>query len=285
MTKLTFDTNINVIPNSVEIQIIKTINTNPPECYKKMSDSEIKKINSDIINNPEFKKYSINLEQVKSIRSSYIKNKMIKKHGYLIAKTNSILKDYNSGLNVLQLSKKYDGSPLNIMRIILLKKNSKTKVKLFFNNPEKLNAYDYEQFIIAKDNDDFALVNQDNIQAQSLQFEKLIEQVLIHLGIKFKTQEQLVEEQIKLYGKPINTPDFLIESEFIINNRQINWIDAKNFYGSDINFVKSKIKTQTQKYLQEYGSGCIVFALGFNELYNQDKDILYMSWNTFSNFN
>lgn len=283
MVKLFFNKNKNIIPNDIENQIIKLINTKPPTCYKKLSNEEINKIKCDIINNNEFSKYLINLEQVKSIRSAYIKNKMIKRHSFLLAKTNNIIRDYNNKMNILEISKKYDGSPLNIIRIILLKNNSKSKVKNLFNNPEKLNSYDYEQFAIAKENDDFALVNQDDIQAQSLEFEKIIEDKLIQLEIKYKTQEDLSTEQIELYGKPINTPDFLILSELTINEHKIKWIDAKNFYGSNINFVKSKIKSQTQKYLEKYGNGCIIFNLGFNDSYLLDENILFLSWNTWNN--
>ena len=77
------------------------------------------------------------------------------------------------------------------------------------------------------------------------------------------------------FGKAINTPDFLITSEFIINNKKINWIDAKNFYGSNIEFIISKIKKQIKKYLESYGSGCLIFNYGFNSnLLFQDVIIL-----------
>jgi len=40
-------------------------------------------------------------------------------------------------------------------------------------------------------------------------------------NIKYKTQEELVAEQIKNHGVPINTPDFLIKSDLYINGRKI----------------------------------------------------------------
>ena len=91
----------------------------------------------------------------------------------------------------------------------------------------------------------------------------------------YKTQEQLTQEQKIKFGKATNTPDFLITSELIINSKKVNWIDAKNFYGSNIEFVISKIIKQIKKYLESYGSGCLIFNHGFNsELKFQDVLIL-----------
>ena len=169
------------------------------------------------------------------------------------------------------------------MRVILLKTNSKERVKKLFNNPELLNDFDLKQFTIAKENDDFALVNQDETLKRANEFEKDIEEVLIKKNIKYKTQEDLTQEQIKSHGHAFSTPDFLIESELKINDREIKWIDAKNFYGSNVKFVKSKIEEQTKKYLKNYGDGCITFKLGYNETYSENPNILFLSWDSLDN--
>lgn len=281
--KYTTEEIINVLPDKVEKEIIDLINKKSPTCYAKLSVEEIMNLKKNIITSPKFKQYNITLEQIQSIRSSFVKNKMINKHPFLLKNTNKIINDYNNKINILEISKKYDGSPLNIMRVILLKTNSKEKVKKIFNNPSLLNEYDYNQFILAKENDDFALINQDETLKKAIDFEKQIEEILIKNNIIYKTQEDLTQEQIKSHGKAFSTPDFLIESELIINNREIKWIDAKNFYGSNIKFVKSKIKEQTKKYINNYGNGCIIFNLGFNEIYAENPNILFISWNSFNN--
>lgn len=276
---LDLDTSIDVLPDDIEKQILNSINKKPPVCYSKMSAKEIEHLETNIINNSKFKKYNISIEQIKSIRSSFIKNKMIKKHHSLIAKSNNIVKDYDNKIGILAISEKYDGSPLNIMRVILSKTNSKEKVKKLFNNPKLLNDYDYKQFEIAKANDDFALVNQDLIQQHAEDFERQLEKILIKNKIKYKTQEDLTQEQIKSHGKAFSTPDFLIESELTINGQEVKWIDAKNFFGSNSNFVKSKINEQTKKYINNYGKGSIVFNLGFNDGFS-NPNILFLSWNS-----
>ena len=99
----------------------------------------------------------------------------------------------------------------------------------------------------------------------SLLFEKEIEKILIKNNVKYKTQEILCKEQIKEHNTCISTPDFLILSKFVVNNIDIKWIDAKNFYGANNKFIISSIKKQTEKYVRLYGNGIIVFKLGCNE--------------------
>ena len=69
--------------------------------------------------------------------------------------------------------------------------------------------------------------------------------------------------------------------KFKINGIKINWIDAKNFYGSNIKFDKKKIKKQVQKYINKFGTGCIIFALGYNDHLLID-DVLLFSCDTFN---
>jgi hypothetical protein len=283
MTVININEKIDVIPNDVEEEILKLINKKAPLCYKNFTDKEKNILTDKIINNKEYKKYNINLQQIDSIKSNFIKNKMVKNHPYLIKNTQNIINDYKNNKDVLYISKKYDGSPINILRIILSKRNSKEQVKKLFNNPTLLNDYDYKQFILAKKNDDYALVNNNEILKKADEFEYKIEKILIKMGVKYKTQKDLVKEQNELYGNPISTPDFLIEDELIINGEEIKWIDAKNFFGSNCKFVKSKLIKQTNKYIKNYGKGSVIFNLGFNQSYKV-PDILFLSWNAFSNY-
>jgi hypothetical protein len=89
----------------------------------------------------------------------------------------------------------------------------------------------------------------------------------------------LAKEQMKNNNYPTNTPDFFILDDLNINGVKINWIDAKNFYGSNCKFIKNKIKKQTDKYLKEWGSGSIIFKLGFNSKLNF-PGILLINYNS-----
>ena len=115
------------------------------------------------------------------------------------------------------------------------------------------------------ENDIYAPIDNGKQLEQSLSFEHDIEKVLVDNNVKFQTQEELVKIQMKEYGKPISTPDFLITNELFINGNKINWIDAKNFYGANVSFIKHSIEKQIQKYIKNYGDGLIVFSLNYNE--------------------
>ena len=133
---------------------------------------------------------------------------------------------------------------------------------------------------LAIENDLYALINQDEVLKKSSEFELKIQSILDSIGIRYKTQEELVEIQIKELGKAINTPDFLILDDLKINGKKINWIDAKNFYGLNTNYLKKRIKHQTKKYLNEWGSGAIIFNLGFGSNLALD-DILFIDYDSF----
>ena len=272
----------NQIPNSIELEIISTINMNPPECYDNMSINEIDNLTDKFILNPEYSKYNITIEQIKSIRSGYIKNHMIKTHYKITKNVKKIIKDYNKNMSVLELSKKYNGSPLNILRVIFKQIYSKKRAKNFFSHPNLLKPKDFVQFQLAKKHDIFALVNQDQVVEQANLFEESIQNILDINNIRYITQTELVEEQTRKYGKPINTPDFLIKTPIKINGYEVNWIDAKNFYGANVKFIKDSLIDQTKKYINTYGSGCVVYKLGFNDEFAIGK-ILFLSYNAFKN--
>ncbi len=255
---------ITYVANEIEKYIIKKLNKNPPKSYAPIS---IKELNS--IKNATFGRYPdssslITDNIIRSIRAGYMKNHMMNRHYYLTKNSDKIIKEYNDGKDVLTLSGQFDISPLNILREVFTYKY-KTKLTKLILNPNILNEYDSEQLKIAIDNDDYALIDNSEVMKASENFEKQIGDFLKSHNIRYLTQEDLVKEQIKTHGHPINTPDFLIKSDLYINNYKINWIDAKNFYGSTVPFIKDKIKKQTKKYLNTWGPGSIIFSLGSNE--------------------
>jgi hypothetical protein len=249
----------NRIPYDVEKYIIKLINMKPPKSYAAMSEKEINYIHQYIR-----KKFSIDINPqiILSIKSAYMKNHIISKHYRLNKYLNNLIKEYPTN-NIIDLCTKYDIPPMSILRLILETKYN-MKMKQIISNREMLSAYDLEQLDLAIGSDIYNQFDQQSLALEAAEFENKVGLILKKYNISFRTQEELVKEQVKLYGKAINTPDFLIDSELVINNVKINWIDAKNFYGSNIPFVKTKIHKQIQKYIQEYGSGCIVFGLGFS---------------------
>ena len=75
----------------------------------------------------------------------------------------------------------------------------------------------------------------------------------------------MVKEQQKEHGRPIRTPDILFLDHVTINGSPVAWIDAKHFYGADVDFQRKKTKKQMTRYMDEWGSGAIVYRHGFSE--------------------
>jgi hypothetical protein len=267
--------NLDIIsfPNEIEKFIYNHINLKPVESYKTLSESELDELYNKVLNEYPNNKNQIKKEIIKSIKASKIRMHMLKQHPKLIKQTDKIIKDYNNGMNIITLSKKYDYSPLNILRQIFSKKYNKKLTKIF-KNKEVLSSRDRTELENAIKNDSYALIDNDKILKESIEFEEIIEKFLKKNKISYKTQNDLIKEQIKSHNSPVNTPDFLITSDLEINNQKIKWIDAKNFYGAKDNFLIKKIKKQTSKYISEFGEGAIIFSLGFNSNLNFKKILL-----------
>jgi hypothetical protein len=254
---------INPLDSNVEKFVKKNLNLIPPESYAKMNTGELDKLYIQVINSfAETKTKNFTKEIILSIRATQMRTHMILHHKNLTINKNKIITDYNNGINILELSKKYDGSPLNLLRIIFQSKYN-TKLTKLIKHTKLLSKHDSTQLNIAINNDAYALVNQDEVLKKADEFEKSIEIILKKLKIKYKTQKELAVEQTKESDKPSNTPDFLILDDLYINGKKINWIDAKNFYGSNSKFIKLKIIKQTKKYIDKWGFGSIIFNLGF----------------------
>jgi hypothetical protein len=61
-------------------------------------------------------------EIILSIRANLIREHMILMHKKILLLKTSIITDYENGMNILKLSTKYDGSPLNLLRLIFTHK-------------------------------------------------------------------------------------------------------------------------------------------------------------------
>ena len=287
MTKFKFYIKMEIIPldYNIEKYICSKLNLTPYKSYGKMDEKEITKIYDKVIN--KFSNESSNIvipkyfceEIILSIRANLMRDHMIKNHKKVVSNKSHIVKDYNVGMDILKLSAKYDGSPLNLMRLIFMEKYKKKLTQLIQKNTI-LNLRDKKQLDIAISNDLYALINQNEILKKSTDFELKIQNKLDSLGIKYKTQEQLAKEQIKKSNIATNTPDFLILDDLFINGKKIKWIDAKNFYGLNTEYIRKRIKHQTKKYLDAWGPGAIIFNLGFcSEL--KLKDILFIDYYSF----
>jgi hypothetical protein len=276
MTILNLKINSKPLPYIVEKKIIN--HSVIKGDYNKLSQKLEQFLKKKIIKYNQKYNLSITIDTIRSIRSANIKDNIIKRHPLMMKYAKKIYNDYKHS-SIKILSKKYDYSPMSIFRLIMkLKGFSKENIKKLLRNPDKIKTLmslrDYKQFVYSQENDYFVTIDQQNQLKKACEFEDKIQDFLDSHSVKYKTQEELVKEQIEKYDKPINTPDFLILSDLTINNKTVKWIDAKNFYGANTFMIKHKIKKQIKKYLNTYGPGAIIFSIGFSEKLHFDNTVL-----------
>ena len=222
---------------------------------------------------------------IRSIRSAYMNERELINHRYFNKYKKKIIKDFFKYKDIFKVSKKYDFSPIKILKYILeyhklsknnitlilhlsAKKELKTIKKKFPFNDEFL-----QNIKKVIDNDIFNTITQDKIKQYADAFERKLEYAIDHVyKVKYKTEEQLVIEQTEKYGRPILTPDILLLQDLYINNNKINWIDAKNYYGANTVLIKKNLKKQIDKYNDKLGPGAIVFNLGYSSKLLQEFD-------------
>ncbi len=206
----------------------------------------------------------ITLEQSLSLRSALNQEKSVYSHGRLMSRANELKRRYDSGESVLSLSTRFDAPPVNVFRAILTGRGwSKNKIKETLKAPSKMNQRDRDQFQLAESADRVSSVNQSETQNAAEVFEDILCDYFSSLNIRFRRQEDLLDEQKKSEGRAIITPDLLLLDDVRINGIPCAWIDAKHFFGADLRFPRKKTQKQVDRYVNEYGQGAIVYRHGF----------------------
>jgi len=124
--------------------------------------------------------------------------------------------------------------------------------------------------LIFKNVYDMAIAEKQYSKTASLNFETKVDKHLLSVGARFVTEEH---QKLDTTGNKKCTPDFLFTTPITItvanqNNQSLNnihtihWMDAKNFVGVDIPFIKKYLIYQASKYNAEYGPGAFVFNYG-----------------------
>ena len=207
----------------------------------------------------------ISLEQALSLRAALNQEKAVFSHGRLQRRAREMLRKYEGGESVLSLSKRYDFPPVNMFRAILSARNwSKNRIKETLREPDKkLKDRDLTEFRKAESQDRVTHVNQTETHHAADLFEKVLCDHFTTNGVRFRTQTELLKEQVAIEGRPIRTPDLLMLDHVEINGVPVAWIDAKHFYGANLSFQRKKTQKQVNRYVEEWGHGAIIFRHGF----------------------
>ena len=218
--------------------------------------------NSRDFNKPNLSslKYNkINKKTLKSMIILHTQNKIIKNYSKVYKNKKKLYSEYNKKINILDLSVKYNISPLTIFRIILKVRGfNKNKIKNIISQGIN-DPYDNKQLKLAIKNDYYTGINKEKQLQKSLEYENKIQKFLDKHNINYETQDDLIKKNSLL------TPDFLIKSNLQINNKNIYWIDAKNFYGAYTRINIYNLQKQASKYNNAFGSGAFVFSKNFSD--------------------
>ena len=208
--------------------------------------------------------FPITLEQALSLRAAINQEKSVYSHHRIMDRKKELKRRYDNGTDILELAKIVDGPPVNVFRAILSARNlGKNRIKTLLKEPGRMNDRDQEQFKIAEDADRVSNVDQTETHIAADLFEDVLCDHFDSLGIRFRRQAELVKEQVESEGRPVRTPDLLFLDDLRINGIPCAWIDAKHFYGADVNFQRKKIVKQAGRYVDTWGQGALVFRHGF----------------------
>ena len=209
---------------------------------------------------------NMTLDQALSLRSALLQQKTVYSHGRLKSRAKALFRLYNEGVSVVDLSKRFDFPPMNIFRIILAEKRwSKSRIKECLRDPSKMKKREREEFEKAEAADRVSNVDQSETHSRADLFEEVLADWFESRGVKIRRQNEMVAEQRLEHGRPINTPDILFLDHVEINGQPVAWIDAKHFYGADVSFQRKKMTKQMSRYIDEWGSGAVVYRHGFSE--------------------
>lgn len=194
-----------------------------------------------------------------SIKAQAIHCRILKTNGNIQIKLKNILRDYPT-VSIVDISKKYRVPPINTMRAILNHLDySRQMVHDIIQGKELCtNDWDRQQMKLAWSID---ITNATNARITS-ETAQLAEDRLFNLLKKYcpcKSQNDLSAEQIAIHGRPISTPDILFLEPTYINDREVHWVDYKNYVLGPIHLQKNR--AQVDKYNVTWGPGVLCTSL------------------------
>ena len=122
------------------------------------------------------------------------------------------------------------------------------------------------------ESDPFCGPNVDNARRLAgLEYELLLSQKLVSLGVPF-----LTEDQLRLRGDA-KTPDALLPVPLLVRgNRIVHWIDSKATFGDPASHDEYRTN-QFASYLHRFGPGLVIYWHGYDESIDTDPRILLLS--------
>ena len=228
--------------------------------YGWLSDERVEEIAEKVTSE------AMTVDQALSLRSALLQQKTVYSHHKMKRNARTLARKYREGSTILELSREFDYAPMNIFRAVLEALGwSKNKIKESLRNPSSMKERERREFEAAEAADRVTSVDQSETQVKADLFEDILADWFEEQGIRLRRQPEMVKEQSEALGRPVRTPDLLFLDHVYINGQPVAWLDAKHFYGADVDFQRKKMKKQMNRYIDEWGSGAIMFRHGFCE--------------------
>ena len=259
--QINLDWTIHPITSSVENEVAKFVARRGD--YGWMDDHQV----DALAKNLEERELEMTVDQALSLRKAILQQKSVYRHGRMMREADRLLRDYDKGQGIISIARKRDYPPLNVMRAIFSARRwSKNRIKEAMKDPErKLKGRDLKEYREAAEQDRISSADQSETHDRSARFETVLADHLASFDIRFRTQEELVQEQTSEHGRATNTPDILLLDQLYINGDLVAWIDAKHYYGANLDFPIRKTRKQMRRYVEMWGQGAIVYRHGFNK--------------------
>lgn len=243
----------------------------PRNTYKRFAAACVRTISFGSISAEELRAIfaSANLEldqhldifQAQSIRRHTTRQFCIDNFRKMQSKHDEIVRAYNDGLGIIELSKKYTFSPFMLFREIMAR-DSYGAIARGARPEDVLSERDAREFRVAQEYDFDSLSVQLKIAEDANKRENNFIAYLRDLGISLRTQSELYKEALAKKVHPI-TPDALFTSPVLINGKRAYWADFKAYCGIPIPYLCSKTAEQAAKYNRAFGPGVMVYEHGY----------------------
>jgi hypothetical protein len=230
--------------------------------------SEFERVNTTVLNSSDYssitrtravKLYNECKEEHVSMHKSCTREKIIKNHARMNMKVGKIAAAYAAGGDILDLAARFDFPPVSLLRgILILKYGSSLIYSMFAEkaSPAGLDPRDRAQYARACAADADSVIAQKTSSEIADANEALFVEWIRGLGIKLKTQSDLIAEGSKL------TPDVLFVDHVEINGEPVRWIDYKDYAGTPVSFLRKSNAKQAAKYQDAFGPGMMCYRLG-----------------------
>ncbi len=183
----------------------------------------------------------------------------VKKRFYIVKDASpKMLKEWNKGRSIMELSEKYRFPPLLTAMFIFLEDGAtKKEFWAYVRDPSLLESEETAAEVQeAVDNDIvYSPAANDRQRERGLWGEDLLHQWLDGQGITYRTENDLRGTEFT------KTPDCLLDKPVIYEGHEIHWVESKASFGDNTEF-RFNSRKQLVPYTKLFGPGLVVYWVG-----------------------